>query len=531
MAIKNKIFSKEFKLNLTLQAILDEECAKNIAKENDIAFAQVLQWKEDILQVLTPVLEQEKGGRVEENLIALLSSEDAVGCKDYEYANVVSAYMQQSVKIVDMDTYEVLYINPTTKAIYGIPDDDSYVGEKCHHLFYGKDYVCEFCNNSIVREQGSQKWILNNDVRGAYVRHNDYMLQIDGHTVKLQIDVDFEEQHNRIMELDGKLYTEQTLFRCIKILSQVQDLKQAIEKTLAIVCEYYDGDRGYIAEMHDDNTQFSYTYEWCSTGISSGMEQLRNLPISIGEDRFKSFDKKGFYAVGKLGKQSFEEPPDYCFKMTPGVESLIAVPLIDNGTIAGFFGIDNPRRHTENMTLLSSCSYFVINDIQKRRMYSELERLSYKDLLTHTYNRNKYNIDIEQMEENVPQSLGVVYVDLNGLKRANDERGHYYGDYMLRELGNLLNESFEKRVYRVGGDEFVVLLADYQKEKFEGRVEKFRQCVQEEETFGVSVGAIWEEQDVDVQMVIKAADKLMYDDKRRYYGSEGLDRRMTEKYD
>lgn len=52
---------------------------------------------------------------------------------------------------------------------------------------------------------------------------------------------------------------------------------------------------------------------------------------------------------------------------------------------------------------------------------------------------------------------GVIYIDVNNLKRVNDSKGHEYGDKLLREIVDILISNF-KLVYRIGGDEFLVLV-------------------------------------------------------------------------
>ena len=111
-----------------------------------------------------------------------------------------------------------------------------------------------------------------------------------------------------------------------------------------------------------------------------------------------------------------------------GSESLIVVPLVLNDVISGFIGVDNPKANRDDHSLLHSLAYFVTNEQRKRNMQSELKRMSYCDDLTGLHNRNSYISVLQKLEKNPPDSLGVVFVDLNGLKRINDQQGHDSGD-------------------------------------------------------------------------------------------------------
>ena len=89
----------------------------------------------------------------------------------------------------------------------------------------------------------------------------------------------------------------------------------------------------------------------------------------------------------------------------------------------------------------------------------EIEYISIHDFLTGLYNR-RYFVDsfIEKDKiENYP--LGIVMIDLNGLKILNDAYGHYYGDLGLKKVAEVLQEvtGEDDTVFRIGGDEFAVI--------------------------------------------------------------------------
>ena len=58
------------------------------------------------------------------------------------------------------------------------------------------------------------------------------------------------------------------------------------------------------------------------------------------------------------------------------------------------------------------------------------------------------------------ERLGVIFWDLNGLKYINDNMGHEYGDFAISAIGGSILENLAEnaRAYRVGGDEFVVIM-------------------------------------------------------------------------
>ena len=96
---------------------------------------------------------------------------------------------------------------------------------------------------------------------------------------------------------------------------------------------------------------------------------------------------------------------------------------------------------------------------------SRLAELAHKDALTGIGNKVAFNEAIEELDKairnNEEVSFGLAMVDLNYLKEINDEFGHHAGDIALVKLSNLLNTYFiRSNVYRIGGDEFVVIVKD-----------------------------------------------------------------------
>ncbi len=328
---------------------------------------------------------------------------------------------------------------------------------------------------------------------------------------------DIHDKEQQIIALDNKINLDHTLLRCIRTLTETEDLKQAIEKLLEILCRYYDGNRGYIFECSEDDTLLNNTYEWCAEGVSAEIDNLQNIPKEVAADWFVNFSKYGSFYISNLKENLDKNSADYRILKAQGIKSLMAAPLFEGDVIKGFIGIDDPRNEIDNFSLLTSVTYFIINDIQKRRMVMELERLSYVDVLTELFNRNKYLKDIVQLEQNRPDALGVVYIDLNGLKVANDQFGHDYGDYLLKKLADTLNQIFKENIYRIGGDEFIVFCPDVSQVEFEKNVKILRGIVTERKDLTASIGTVWEEKTFRVKDLIKHADDLMYANKQQYY--------------
>ena len=152
-----------------------------------------------------------------------------------------------------------------------------------------------------------------------------------------------------------------------------------------------------------------------------------------------------------------------------------------------------------------------------------VKELSSMDTLTGLLNRRGYYEVLEHMSERDP--LGIVFCDLNALKYTNDNFGHVAGDDYIRKFAGILRQIFGDTGYvcRIGGDEFVVLLYDIQKDRYEELRDKLNSAIRENERIA-SVGYAYGD-NKPVMDLIKYAEEEMYADKNRYYRETGQERR------
>ncbi len=165
----------------------------------------------------------------------------------------------------------------------------------------------------------------------------------------------------------------------------------------------------------------------------------------------------------------------------------------------------------------------ISDNIAKRAVREQnLSRLSEEDKMTSLYNRNKY---IKMIQEYYPtvQKIGVIFWDVNGLKKTNDTLGHEYGDYLITSISASIREVAEedKRVYRIGGDEFVMIIEGATEEGIKDILRKWEKQIEKKNNVskimlsaavGFALG-----NGKEIEEVIKRADANMYKEKQKYH--------------
>jgi diguanylate cyclase (GGDEF)-like protein len=152
---------------------------------------------------------------------------------------------------------------------------------------------------------------------------------------------------------------------------------------------------------------------------------------------------------------------------------------------------------------------------------ADLVRASTRDALTGLYNRAFFDAELDRLACGRSFPVSVVAIDLDGLKRANDTRGHEYGDALIVKAAQFIRSAFraEDPVARVGGDEFTVLLLGVDETVGQSVVDRLRQAMLEANRqadgllLSMSVGVATGYDGGGLRQAIKLADERMYADK------------------
>ena len=302
---------------------------------------------------------------------------------------------------------------------------------------------------------------------------------------------------------------------CVGKLNSDTDIDVGINNLLATVNGYFQADRTYVFEIDPDRDVLINTFEYiCGQEVSAQMDNLQEVPVSVIKVWMQNFRQGRSYYMSDLEQERGQ--PSYEMLKAQQVWRLLAVPLMKGGAMVGFLGVDNPRAHYDDATLLASIQFFVTNSLDRKKQQAYLEKLSYRDMLTGLYNRNRYIERLEAYKQVQDQQIGAIYIDLNGLKKVNDEQGHRAGDELIVRAAGTIAGIFAEDAYRVGGDEFVVILLDVSREDFARKTEQLHRQMQENGV-DASIGGVWQASTENLENLLRRADENMYREKKRYY--------------
>ncbi len=177
--------------------------------------------------------------------------------------------------------------------------------------------------------------------------------------------------------------------------------------------------------------------------------------------------------------------------------------------------------------------------VELKRYIDFIHGQAYMDTMTGVKNKAAYMEEENRLERLIKEKMAsfMIYIfDINGLKKMNDTRGHEFGDMLIKDAALIIKTVFgTDRVYRIGGDEFVALDKQKNKEEIERELAYFDEELRAlnaknnkyEEDLAISKGyAVYDpETDQDYASVFGRADEDMYRCKADYYNAHGDRRR------
>lgn len=430
--------------------------------------------------------------------------------------------------ISDTETYELLFLNKKGCETFHV---DSLDGQKCYRVLQGKEKPCEFCTTTCLKEGENYTWEHTNPLTGRHYLLKDRLVEWEGRPARMEIAFDTTDSEKEKIQLKFTLDAEKMITECVRTLYQHDDIVEAIMQVLKQLGMFLSADRAYIIYIRK---QLMYNdFEWCKDGINSQQDLLQAVPVDLIERWIPYFMNKDCVIINNLEDIRESSPEEYEILHEQLITSLVVAPLERDGQLIGYIGVDNPPpdRIMNIAPLLQTLCYFIMLASRQTEIQHQLKHMSYFDKLTSFYNRNRYIEDTNALAHS-EGPIGIVFLDVNGLKDMNDQYGHEYGDKILIECARRMKHIFgEADFYRIGGDEFVIICPGIDYDSFSIRLHGLKARFKSDEQCKAAIGAQWMESVDDLDSIIAAADAKMYEDKKAFYRRHPATRRYRHHND
>lgn len=422
------------------------------------------------------------------------------------------------VYISDIETYDLLYLNGPGRELFGVGPDEDITGFKCYEFLQHRDAPCPFCTNRFLSRDECYVWEYTNPITG--IRHllNDRLVDWNGRDVRIEVGFEITARKEEGMRFRNLHQSEEIILDCVRDLYRETDADRAAENMVRRLGKELKARRTLILDY--DGERFRNTHEWCDAGTSPRIDQLQNVDVAPFRRWIEVLERGECVVVENLRElKSSIGAEEYAALDELDIDSTVAAPIEQGGGVTGFLIIENPPGNIirDIAPLLRTLCYFYSMALQRIENERLLVQLSYHDSLTGLYNRNRYMQDIEALA-NETTPLGVVFLDVNGMKRINDLSGHAKGDELLRACADTMREALGERfsLYRIGGDEFVAIAVGLDEPEFRAFAARLDEAF-ENSAAHVAIGTRWEAMPDNVEKMLLDADEAMYHAKWVYY--------------
>ena len=224
----------------------------------------------------------------------------------------------------------------------------------------------------------------------------------------------------------------------------------------------------------------------------------------------------------------------------------VVLPPEDNNEIGELsralrIAVDNIRaRKAETDSTIKAQDRKIEKDAKTMKRQEDdlvvMKNLAYIDPLTNVKSKHAYEDTVKYIDEQIKNGtaeFAVVMCDLNYLKHINDNLGHKAGDEAIKKTAGILCSVFPmSTVFRIGGDEFVVIPSVLEYATIDEKQELLRKLLDEQhkssdnylERISIAFGcAVFDrKKDHSFHEVFDRADQIMYEDKRRIHERDGI---------
>lgn len=192
----------------------------------------------------------------------------------------------------------------------------------------------------------------------------------------------------------------------------------------------------------------------------------------------------------------------------------------EQGRETGCIEIDNITGSFRNKTFLETFSGLLGSELKKRSLIQGALYSDKYDDLTNLLSRSSYEEYINTYSADIPDTVGAVLANINDLKGINSMRGFQNGNYLIRQFADILKDIFGgEGIFRLNGDEFLVLLHNIGRRELEEMVTRLEERIVNEGSFSVAIGYSWDDVEKDISVLTEQATRVMTVNKKRYYDS------------
>lgn len=425
-------------------------------------------------------------------------------------------HINRLIYIADAETYDLLYVNPCLLHYRHLPVDYQYAGQKCYQLFSGTSSPCTSCPRDNLRRDCFHFRTFHS-LRNSRDYHIwSTLVSWNNHSCIFTDALDVE----RMMDVhDADKLTEQfnvSVNDITSIAIQEEDPNVGIQRMMEKLGRTLSATHIILMEEESDGFHLSCTYEWHAEDCAPLRQCLQHTTILKNKPFYDAFHRSSVLLIDNAAAYQ-ERHPELATIHQGELERYAIGQLMIEHRSLGYIAIIDPAK--EGFAAIAKPLHTILRVssimMRNRNNIQKLHEISTIDQLTGIGNRRALSNFVDKCLQ--PGTMyAVIFVDVNGLKKMNDTFGHARGDLLIQTIAYVLsNVAGKNHVFRLGGDEFLVLMPCSNDEEAITIIDHIEQSMETHRCSAAIGYVLCLAPFHDLDGLIHQADEKMYSDKKR----------------
>lgn len=427
--------------------------------------------------------------------------------------------------LVDPETYDLLCCNQAMLDRLGLTAEEC-LGMKCYEAMHRRDSPCPFCGKA---NWSSDKFFIWKNLNLALEQEfliKNKLVQWNGREALFALAVDISNNKSVVDSLENGIMESHSILVGVQRISEANTLGEVMMSTLETIGGFFQADAVQIWQKSRLTGMYERSYHW---------QKRKNNTAVLDEDQTVN---------DWIVEQSWDRPiliesPEtmlcrsyamYQCMVAHGIRNQRWSQVAEDDEVQGYLCVSNISSNFENVAFMQSFSVFVGSEIKKRGLMDQLRNAANRDALTDLFSRYSFELYVGEFNPDAVDSMGVIIANFDNLTRINTVRGFNAGNFYICQFADMLRTAFpEQHLFRLNGDEFLVILSDVAQGEQERMLRHLEDMVSENEHFSVSFGSTWDDVEKDLAELIEQATAAMKVNKKRHHdaapSSEDVERR------
>lgn len=314
---------------------------------------------------------------------------------------------------------------------------------------------------------------------------------------------------------------EKAMTRCMEIYQQPADT--ILTSFMELLCSFYGSKKAYVYRINQEDLTINCIAQWTvDPALQVAQDVGEKMDARFLINWIQTQYQTGIVMTNSDDEEFDENSVEAQILTTFKIKNVTMCKVEDiNHNVVGVVGLTDRNEADKffDCRLINTIARFVAQEVAQNAIDTTLFQLNHIDSLTGFYNRLAYSDKIDKMIEQELKSLGVISVNINGLKYINQHAGHLAGDEHIKKSAKQLKEHFDYIFYRMSGDEFIGIAIEVTEEEFESSVMSLHSQMKKEDNYNFSFGHAWGSRSYELDKLITEADTVMYINKQEYYAT------------